>query len=322
MDANQACDVLVSHLKLSNLNWNLVESPFSLTINLKKSFIKDREGNPRASGFSKHCDDQKVNKLEEENKSLRKALANEKHEKEEVIKDLESKAKEVENLRDCSLKVKRELSKISEELYNTKLELTQYHSEALATGSEVKRLTNAMVIERMQLNNFMKISETRSKETEKQIKTQDKLIETLKAENEMLKLEIESIQDNTNQEDYNHNSLETKSEPIYSSISNSEPLSSPTSTSFFNSKTLPSALPTSPPTTSSAEGQNNKKPDLKIAPDPDSKDENSNAAPNESSLVETKSCEEKDPVIEAKDNEITKDFLEECFEKIKARIGT
>ena len=84
MDANQACDVLVNHLKLSNLNWNLVESPFSLTINLKKSFIKDREGNPRASGFSKHCDDQKVNKLEEENKSLRKALANEKHEKEEA----------------------------------------------------------------------------------------------------------------------------------------------------------------------------------------------------------------------------------------------
>ena len=72
---------------------------------------------------------------------------------------------------------------------------------------------------------------------------------------------------------------------------------------------------------SSAEGQNIKKPDIKIAPDPNSKDENSNAAPKESSIVEPKSCEEKDPVIEAKDNELTKDFLAECLERFKARIG-
>ena len=73
---------------------------------------------------------------------------------------------------------------------------------------------------------------------------------------------------------------------------------------------------------SSAKGQNIKKPDLKLDPDPNSMDENSNAAPKESSIVETKSCEEKDPVIEAKDNEIIKDFLAKYSEQIKARIGT
>ena len=96
MDANQACNVLLSNLKESNLNWNLVESPFSLTINLKKSFIKDREGNPRTSGFNKphykqngHQDNLKH--VIDENNSLNKALANMKQEKDEVMEILDAK---------------------------------------------------------------------------------------------------------------------------------------------------------------------------------------------------------------------------------------
>ena len=45
-------------------------------------------------------------------------------------------------------------------------------------------------------------------------------------------------------------------------------------------------------------------------------------APKDSIIVETKSCKMKDPVIEAIDNELTKDFLAECLERVKARIGT
>lgn len=249
MDANQACDVLVSHLKQSNLNWNLVESPFSLTINLKKSFIKDREGNPRTSGFSKHHDDQKVHELKllaEENKSLRKAFANITNEKDEVMNVLDSKAKEVENIREYSLGVKSELSKVSEELFKAKLELTEFHSESVNTASEVKRLKSAMVNERMQQTKFLKISETKIKETEKQIETKDKLIETLRAENEMINSENKVFQDKTYQEeDFNHNIIETKSEPILSSISNPD-----SSSSSFNSRAPSSALTAPPPTTS------------------------------------------------------------------------
>ena len=95
MDANQACNVLLSNLKESNLNWNLVESPFSLTINLKKSFIKDSEGNPW-TGFTKQHYNQNghhdnLKHVIDENNSLNKALANMKQEKDELMEILDAK---------------------------------------------------------------------------------------------------------------------------------------------------------------------------------------------------------------------------------------
>ena len=45
MDANSSVDMIVSSVKKSNLNFYLQESPFSLIINLRKSFIKNINGN-------------------------------------------------------------------------------------------------------------------------------------------------------------------------------------------------------------------------------------------------------------------------------------
>ena len=45
-------------------------------------------------------------------------------------------------------------------------------------------------------------------------------------------------------------------------------------------------------------------------------------APKDSIIVETKSCEMKDLVTEAKGNVLIKDYLAECLERFKARIGT
>ena len=145
MDANQACDVLPSYLKESNLNWNLIESPFSLTINLKKSFIKDKEGNPRTCKFAKlEQNDRELKSAVDENKSLNKALVKTTHEKEEVMKVLKNKAEEIENLHANNLEISSELSKISEELYNTKLELSKCHFESETSASEVDRLENVV----------------------------------------------------------------------------------------------------------------------------------------------------------------------------------
>ena len=52
MDPNQTCEILLSNLKKSNLNFSLSESPFAVTIDIKKSFIKDHHGVSRTSGFS------------------------------------------------------------------------------------------------------------------------------------------------------------------------------------------------------------------------------------------------------------------------------
>ena len=49
MDASETCEYMLSLVKKSNLNFSLSESPFSVTLNIKKSFIKDLRGVSRTS---------------------------------------------------------------------------------------------------------------------------------------------------------------------------------------------------------------------------------------------------------------------------------
>ena len=51
MDANQTCDLLLSYIKKSNLNWSITESPFSVSVTLKKTFIKNKDGSLCESGL-------------------------------------------------------------------------------------------------------------------------------------------------------------------------------------------------------------------------------------------------------------------------------
>ena len=45
MDASYAADVVISSVKISNLNFFIQESPFSLLIKIRKTFIKNKSGN-------------------------------------------------------------------------------------------------------------------------------------------------------------------------------------------------------------------------------------------------------------------------------------
>ena len=77
MDAKSTADVIISCVKKSNLNYQIQESPFSLLINIRKSFIRNKNGDhllPSSDIFAevdtlKHKS--KVDKLEEENSTLR-----------------------------------------------------------------------------------------------------------------------------------------------------------------------------------------------------------------------------------------------------------
>ena len=52
MDPSQTCELLLSSLKQSNLNFQLVESPFSVSIQIRKTFIRDQSGAARSSGIA------------------------------------------------------------------------------------------------------------------------------------------------------------------------------------------------------------------------------------------------------------------------------
>jgi hypothetical protein len=54
MDASQTSDLILSIIKKSNLNFSLSESPFSVTIQVKKTFIRDRDGSIRSSGIDEN----------------------------------------------------------------------------------------------------------------------------------------------------------------------------------------------------------------------------------------------------------------------------
>ena len=51
MDANQTSELLLNIIRKSNLNFNIQESPFSITVTLRKSFIKEKNGSFRCSGL-------------------------------------------------------------------------------------------------------------------------------------------------------------------------------------------------------------------------------------------------------------------------------
>ena len=51
MDPVRTCDVLLSYLKRSNLNFHLTESPFSASIEIRKTFVKDKNGVYRTSNL-------------------------------------------------------------------------------------------------------------------------------------------------------------------------------------------------------------------------------------------------------------------------------
>ena len=67
MDANNAVDMIVSTVKNSNLNFFVQESPFSLQINIRKTFIKNKDGTILQPIIKQNV---KIANLEQENSSL------------------------------------------------------------------------------------------------------------------------------------------------------------------------------------------------------------------------------------------------------------
>ena len=71
MDANIAANAVISSVKKSNLNFYIQESPFSLVINLRKTFVKNKDGHYLHPPPSETSDDTmeqkiKIEKLEKE----------------------------------------------------------------------------------------------------------------------------------------------------------------------------------------------------------------------------------------------------------------
>ena len=75
MEAKNISDMVVLYVKKSKLNYSIQESPFSLLINIRKSFIRNKQGDqlpPSSDTFSEmNTAKVKSDKIEEESLSLK-----------------------------------------------------------------------------------------------------------------------------------------------------------------------------------------------------------------------------------------------------------
>ena len=79
-DANDAVDAIIHSVKKSHLNFYIQESPFSLLINLRKTFIKNKNGDPLMPPPSDTSDDDineqkiKAENLKQENSRISESM--------------------------------------------------------------------------------------------------------------------------------------------------------------------------------------------------------------------------------------------------------
>ena len=115
MSANDVAAMIVSTVQKSNLNFYLQESPFSININLRKSFIKNKNANNtiiqnnNKDNNNNASEKLKVEKLELENSSLYNSL-----------RQIQAKLQEAN---DAIHEVKQDNSKEVEKLRNENLDL-------------------------------------------------------------------------------------------------------------------------------------------------------------------------------------------------------
>ena len=96
MDANKTCKIVLKYVKKSNLNWSLTESPFSVTINVKKSFIKDQHGVFRTSEIVNH--EEHVKFLDSTIREQKQTIEEYQHEVHELSMQLQKAKKEISDV--------------------------------------------------------------------------------------------------------------------------------------------------------------------------------------------------------------------------------
>ena len=117
MEAKNISDMVVLYVKKSKLNYSIQESPFSLLINIRKSFIRNKQGDqlfPSSDTFSDvNTANIKSDKIEAENHSLKNHVNHLEVELDASHKDLH----------DLSMKLEKAKKELEEALNQTRQKL-------------------------------------------------------------------------------------------------------------------------------------------------------------------------------------------------------
>ena len=165
MDANYAANIVISSVKKSNLNFYIRESPFSLEINLRKTFIKNKNGKVLQLPTSELTNDNtKEHRLKLEENSLEK-----------LESELNKTRNALHELRVELEKAKTETFELLSKAYNAKKD-----AEKLETDIKALNLKNNDLQNKIEILNSEKIAST------KNIKSKVKEISRLEIKNREL----------------------------------------------------------------------------------------------------------------------------------------
>ena len=206
MDPFEASEIVLSQIKNSNLNFKIQESPFSIHVSIKKSFITSKNGDPLH--FNRHFED--LSEAASQNKKLLKENENLKDALEENKTELEEMNTVVHEL---GLKLEKAKVELNEQMSKTnacekaKLESDAELSEKESEIASIKHRNITIEAEKKKLKNDMKAVSKTIKNHENEIKDlkiinvnlEEKFgerkseISTLKVENNIFKQKIEQL---------------------------------------------------------------------------------------------------------------------------------
>ena len=198
-DANDAVDAIIHSVKKSHLNFYIQESPFSLLINLRKTFIKNKNGDPLMPPPSDTSDDDineqkiKAEKLEQENFRISESMG-----------QLEA---ELKDTRDAlhSLSNKLEIAKAENMEELSKVHKSKKEVEKLKTENKSLKQSNNEL--RVKMETFKNDTDTLNKS----LKTKDKEIDKLVSKNNNLEEQLAVKKaENRNLADENKNIVDEK----------------------------------------------------------------------------------------------------------------
>ena len=199
MEPSGYCETIVRNMKLSNLHYILEENPFSLQITIRKKFIDGQQPLKKLSLITEATSE----KFEFEIEDLKKKLKN--------------KTTDAKRLESANLELKGELNDVSDELFNTKIELTKQNGrlkDSLDKGEKLETVAKNFKSEKKVM---MKMAEEKFKELNDEIKVKNVEIIQLSEENKKL-LETTSTK---NSKDVNQNNINCSYSRSSNFVSNS-----------------------------------------------------------------------------------------------------
>ena len=159
MDAFQSCELLLKYVKNSNLNFSLNESPFSVSLSIRKSFVKDKFGAERSSAFTgiSHQDGRLVNEnqnLQNEKKSLSALVIHHEREKEVFEQTIGDLSEKLEKARAELMEIMSEKNTLVKAKKNTEKELDEKTNENENLKMEIKTFSKTVKSKENELKNL------------------------------------------------------------------------------------------------------------------------------------------------------------------------